>query len=241
VKQQRLSWFKMWTDGVIDDELDPFSFGIFVKLISLSAHSGAPGIVQVAHNIGWPHKELAQLVHTTVRQLRHALAEIEASGKIATDANGCISILKWSKYQSDYCRVLKQRNGQLDTQNDTPNDTPPLCIQNTDNRIQSTEPPLVPPEGGAANAAKAIDGTFIAALQAEHPTLNVPLEHATFVDYNKAKGRRPKDNRAAFRNWLRNAVKFQQRDNGGSRPRAGPPPPENDHGAALLAKYGSRT
>jgi hypothetical protein len=92
----------------------------------------------------------------------------------------------------------------------------------------------------AANATKAIDATFLAEMATKFPTLAVKDECEAWEDWKAAQGKRFKDHRAAFRNWLRNAVKFQQRDNGGSRPRAAPPP-ENDHGAALLAKYGSRT
>ena len=250
MKQAYRPWLKLWPDGVIDDDLSPVSFAVFIKMLCLAARSDTPGIVRAARNIAWSEQQLAQLCNVTRSQMRRALAEIEASGKVAFDESGCVSILKWSKYQSD-CpsaeRVKRFRERQNETPSVTPvvtpsvtdTVTPSLCIQK--NRVQSTDTPPNPPRGEAANAAKAIDATFLAAQQGEHPSLNVPLEHATFVDYNKAKGRRPKDNRAAFRNWLRNAVKFQQRDNGGARPRAGPPPPENDHGAALLAKYGSRT
>jgi len=252
MKQAYRPWLKLWPDGVIDDDLSPVSFAVFIKMLCLAARSDTPGIVRAARNIAWSEQQLAQLCNVTRSQMRRALAEIEASGKVAFDESGCVSILKWSKYQSD-CpsaeRVKRFRERQNETPSVTPvvtpsvtdTVTPSLCIQK--NRIQSTEPPLVPPEGGAANAAKNIDATFLAELQRlpEFTALTVQAEYAEWTDWRAAKGKRFKDNRAAFRNWLRNAVKFQQRDNGGARPRAGPPPPENDHGAALLAKYGSRT
>jgi len=38
--------------------------------------------------------------------------------------------------------------------------------------------------------------------------VNVEDEYEKFEDYKKSTGRRYKDNRAAFRNWLRKAVSF---------------------------------
>ena len=46
----------------------------------------------------------------------------------------------------------------------------------------------------------------------EFPSVNVELEFKSFVGYRTAKGTAFADWRAAFRNWLTNAVKYQARD-----------------------------
>lgn len=58
----------------------------------------------------------------------------------------------------------------------------------------------------------------LAAPTPEHASLAASLgvsceaEWAKFRDYGKAKGRRHKDEAAAFRNWLRNAAEYAKRD-----------------------------
>ena len=73
------------------------------------------------------------------------------------------------------------------------------------------DPPLS--EGGTH---KPIDPDFLADMTTTFRGVDVEREYAKFRDYNSAKGRRLKDNRAGFRLWLRKAEEFagerKQRD-----------------------------
>jgi len=63
---------------------------------------------------------------------------------------------------------------------------------------------------------KEIDPGFLAQMTTAFRGVDVQREYAKFLDWKTAKGRRFKDNRAAFRNWLRKAEEFagerKQRD-----------------------------
>jgi hypothetical protein len=65
--------------------------------------------------------------------------------------------------------------------------------------------------------SKAIDSGFLAEMTTAFPSIDVPREHAKFNDYRLSKGRRYKDDRAAFRNWLRKAEEFAGRGPGRSK------------------------
>lgn len=60
------------------------------------------------------------------------------------------------------------------------------------------------------------------AFAADYPTLDLAAEFRKFVGWHVAKGNTYADWKAAFRNWLGNAVKFQARDTArGARPTGG--------------------
>ena len=67
------------------------------------------------------------------------------------------------------------------------------------------EPSPSPSERGTR---KEIDPDFLAAMTMTFRGVDVEREYAKFRDYNSAKGRRLKDNRAGFRLWLRKAEEF---------------------------------
>jgi len=82
------------------------------------------------------------------------------------------------------------------------------------NHEEELSPPLVPPQH------KPIDDGFLAEMTAAFPELDVKDELERFRDYYRSRGKRLKDWRAGFRNWLKKAREF--RDKRGSPPRAGP-------------------
>jgi len=79
------------------------------------------------------------------------------------------------------------------------------CVTRTvrEPSVEQRTPSL--PERGTR---KDIDPDFLTDMARAFPTADVQREYATFRDWRSAKGRRFKDDRAAFRNWLRKAEEF---------------------------------
>ncbi len=256
MRQPYKPWLKLWADGVLCDDSDIETFGIFIKLLCLASQSSTKGVVCAAPNVGFSVTQLARILHVSTRKMRHARTEMQASEKIAVDANGCILILKWQHYQSDYTRVQRFRERRKDTPVETAKETPVETasvykqdIQITDHR--NADPPLLfPPKGDAAKSstspapnkkprvAKSIDAEFLAQMATEFPDLDIQDELERMQDYDADKGRRHKAPRRGFRNWLKNARDFR-RDRG--PPAGSTAPAVRDDGAGLLAKYGGHS
>ena len=49
-------------------------------------------------------------------------------------------------------------------------------------------------------------------LRVKYPTLDIDTEYEKFSDYKIAHGKRYKNQKAAFRNWCRNAVEYQAKN-----------------------------
>lgn len=76
------------------------------------------------------------------------------------------------------------------------------------------EEPLPSGEGTLRPSHKAIDADFLDEMIRQFPGIDVQRERLKFDDYRAAHGRRYKDLRAAFRNWLRKTEEFKQERKG---------------------------
>lgn len=107
-------WVKLWVDqclrGSMMAELSPEQRWIFVGLLLLAGDSEVPGTIfrrkdENGSLVGYRPLVLADTLGVPDESIDPALTRMVEKGKISINAQGVITVLNWSKYQSDYERT----------------------------------------------------------------------------------------------------------------------------------------
>jgi len=148
----RRSWIKLhcggeggWFDGTVRWELTPVQRSIWVDLLALCGNSRYPdeGVIAAGKNadgtyIPFPEKYITTLVQVEPEFYRDTLALFVKHERIDIDPNGVIHIRNWTRYQSEYGRVVKYRKNRQD--------------QNREDKIREDTEKVTPPSPSRGSA-----------------------------------------------------------------------------------------
>ena len=108
------TWIKIypdkWLDGSLRDE--PIEVrGAWIDLLAMagSGRFGDKGEIKINETIGFSVTDFARLLNISVRQFQRIRSKLVAANRISCDKNGVITVLNWSKYQSEYDRQRQYR------------------------------------------------------------------------------------------------------------------------------------
>lgn len=218
----------------IDDHIDEHpkvaalsdsAFALFVTSLAYCNRNLTDGFVPNAVGLG----KLRWCEGNTIPPIR----ELEASG-LWEEANGGWQIHDYEDFQPSREDVLKEREAarerkaksrkksqpksQGDSQEESPNghggsSALPVPVPNPVPNPE-TETPKKRSRKTALPKDFAPNGDVLQWAKENHPTVDAKAETLRFIDYHRANGSTFNDWLAAWRNWIRNAEKF----NGGRRP-----------------------
>ena len=102
-----MTWVKLhvtgWLHGSIRYQLEPDERGVWADLIALAGQCLARGRICDNDGKAYPRQYLANQLKISLELLERTLTKSKQEGRI-TEANGVITIVHWSAYQSEYER-----------------------------------------------------------------------------------------------------------------------------------------
>ena len=104
---------EQWLSGTIRDE-PPEIRAVFVDLLALAGGGqyGDVGEIKLANGIGYTDQQISEILRIRLALWRRAKSQLITSNRIETTSKGAITIVNWSKYQSDYQRQKPYRQKQ---------------------------------------------------------------------------------------------------------------------------------
>jgi len=111
----RRTWIKIysekWLRGTLREET-PATRGIWIDVLALAGDSfyGDNGIIKFSKNMGFTDEQISDLLHITIQDWQTAKKRLIKTDRIKINENNIISIINWSKYQSEYERQKKYRS-----------------------------------------------------------------------------------------------------------------------------------
>ena len=108
------TWIKVycekWLSGTIREER-PEVRGVWIDLLALAGSSqhGDVGEIKLANGVGYTDNQIAEILHITKALWRRSKQRFVDSQRIKIAPKGAISIINWSKYQSEYGRQKPYR------------------------------------------------------------------------------------------------------------------------------------
>ena len=108
------NWIKVycekWISGTIREE-QPDVRSVWIDLLTLagSGQFGDIGEIKLSNGIGLTDTQIAEILHITRSLWRKSKQRFLDSERIKIAQRGAISIVNWSKYQSDYQRQKPYR------------------------------------------------------------------------------------------------------------------------------------
>ena len=102
------TWVKFWVaeciDGSVREQLEPDERGVWYDLIILSARCRVPGVISSNEAEPMSHRRIAGILNISEELLERTLTKCREQQRLTIDKAGLITILNWSKYQSEYQR-----------------------------------------------------------------------------------------------------------------------------------------
>ena len=108
------TWIKIycdkWVSGTIREE-KPDVRGVWIDLLTLagSGQFGDIGEIKLSNGVGFTDNQIAEILHISKALWRKSKQRFLLSQRIKISPKGAISIINWSKYQSEYQRQKKYR------------------------------------------------------------------------------------------------------------------------------------
>lgn len=110
------TWIKVycdkWLEGTLREESAEIR-GVWIDLLALAGGGpyGDTGEIKLANGIGFTDRQIAEILHISKPLWRKAKQRFLETNRIKISHRGAISIANWSKYQSEYRRQKKYRQG----------------------------------------------------------------------------------------------------------------------------------
>lgn len=117
------NWIKVycekWISGTIREE-QPDVRSVWIDLLTLagSGQFGDIGEIKLPNGIGYTDVQIAEILHISRSLWRKSKQQFLDSQRIEITPKGAISIVNWSKYQSDYQRQKRYRRPKNDESQD---------------------------------------------------------------------------------------------------------------------------
>jgi hypothetical protein len=133
------TWIKIycdkWLEGTLREET-PEVRGVWIDLLTLAGSGpyGDTGEIKLTNGIGFTDKQIAEILHIPLRLWQQAKAKLIETDRIKVTSKEAISIVNWSKYQSEYRRQKQYR--QQETAN---------LADETDNSTSEPKSPFTNP------------------------------------------------------------------------------------------------
>lgn len=114
------TWIKVycdkWLGGTLREE-SPDVRGVWIDLLTLagSGQYGDTGEVKLSNGIGFTDKQICEILCIRPALWRRAKKRFLQTGRIKISPKGAISVINWSKYQSEYNRQKAYRQPKEDT------------------------------------------------------------------------------------------------------------------------------
>lgn len=108
------TWIKVycdkWLDGTLRDEA-PEIRGVWIDLLVLAGAGryGDSGEVKLSNSVGLTDNQIADVLRIDLSLWQRAKKRFLITDRIKITAKGAISIINWSKYQSEYDRQKPYR------------------------------------------------------------------------------------------------------------------------------------
>ena len=102
-------WIKLycenWIEGTLREE-SPELRGIWADILALAGdgHYGDSGIIQLSNGIAYTDGQIAGILRISEELWGRSKNRLIDTNRIEITPNGAISIVNWSKYQSEYDR-----------------------------------------------------------------------------------------------------------------------------------------
>ena len=108
-------WCREWIEGTLRDE-KPEVRGVWADLLALSGSSqhGDIGAIKLANGVGYTDNQMAEILHISKALWRKSKQRFLLSQRIKIAPKGAITIINWSKYQSEYQRQKQYRKQNID-------------------------------------------------------------------------------------------------------------------------------
>ena len=117
------NWIKVhcnqWISGSLRQE-QPDVRGVWIDLLTLagSGQYGDIGEIKLPNGIGFTDAQIAEIIHISRPLWRKSKQRFLHSQRIKIAPRGAISIVNWSKYQSDYQRQKPYRRSKSNESQD---------------------------------------------------------------------------------------------------------------------------
>ena len=108
-------WCREWIEGTLRDE-KPEVRGVWADLLALSGSSqhGDIGAIKLANGVGYTDNQMAEILHISKALWRRSKERFIESQRIKIAPKGAITIINWSKYQSEYQRQKPYRQKAIE-------------------------------------------------------------------------------------------------------------------------------
>ncbi len=108
------TWIKVycekWLSGTIRDE-QPDVRSVWIDLLTLAGNGqfGDIGEIKLANGVGLTDRQIAEILHISKALWKKSKQRFVLTNRIEITSKEAISIINWSKYQSDYQRQKPYR------------------------------------------------------------------------------------------------------------------------------------
>ena len=112
------TWVKLycdrWLEGTIRED-SPEVRALFIDILALagSGKYADTGEVKLQNGVGLTQLQLQKLLSMSKFLIRNGLKRLQETGRISINSAGVITIINWTKYQSEYLRQRPYRNEKL--------------------------------------------------------------------------------------------------------------------------------
>lgn len=217
-------WFPFYVDDFLASpkvqKMDLAEIGTYVLLLCEQWQEGFVDPGNLPKSLRRQPQRVSKILKacfepTTVGWVNLKLAELREGQDLKSRKAKAAALVRWKDADASPEHMRTHRPSNAIVEPESESDTPPSVEtrEGKAKRKRALPPGWLPNEGHHAQAKR--DG------------LNVELEAEQFRDHHTAKGSVMLDWEAAFRTWLRNAVKFNKRDS---------KRPSEDAAQALLAR-----
>jgi hypothetical protein len=131
------TWIKVycnkWLEGTLREET-PAIRSVWIDLLALAGDGqyGDTGEIKLTNGVSFTDKQIAEILHIPTSLWRRAKARFIETERIKVTPKGVISIINWTKYQSEYERQKPYRErkpGSLTPEPEIPLNNPPIEIE----------------------------------------------------------------------------------------------------------------
>ena len=110
-------WVKLYCENWIEGTLRKESAelrGIWADILALAGdgHYGDSGIIQLSNGIAYTDNQIARILHIPEELWDNSKKRLVDTKRIEIARSGVISVVNWSKYQSEYGRQKAYRTAK---------------------------------------------------------------------------------------------------------------------------------
>jgi hypothetical protein len=103
-----VQWLRIYIDrtlfGTTFNELNAEERGVWFSLLVLSGYSPIHGKLGITETIPYSKAQLSALLKLSEEVIERSIGKLLEVGKVTVDENSVITIVNWSKYQTEYAR-----------------------------------------------------------------------------------------------------------------------------------------